>query len=416
MTGELPLPPRQVTLLLCDRDGTLLGVLPPFEVALPWWQEVADVVAAARERHGVEVTVLRLLASRPAERSAGGPVTYLAEVAGPVPPQLRPWTGPDPVADHPLRLPYARPGGPARDLAWADAQLSAAGSDRTGPAVQVRTWNLSSIWRLPTGNGTAWLKVVPPFFAHEGAMLQRLDPAAVPPLIATEGPRVLLGDVPGEDHWVAPRHVVLRMLDLLVRLQREWVTRVHELVEVGAPDWRAARFAPAAEQLVARTASQLEAPARSEVRALVAGLPERLARVAECGIPDSLVHGDFHTGNARGSAAPDGRTVLLDWGDCGIGHPLLDQAAFLATVRTEDREPVREAWVAMWRSSVPGSDPDRASRLLAPVAALRQALIYRTFLDGIEPDEHVYHGRDPARWLRRAAELAIDERSDTRTV
>lgn len=46
MTGELPLPPRQVTLLLCDRDGTLLGVLPPFEVALPWWQEVADVVGA----------------------------------------------------------------------------------------------------------------------------------------------------------------------------------------------------------------------------------------------------------------------------------------------------------------------------------------------------------------------------------
>ena len=44
-----------------------------------------------------------------------------------------------------------------------------------------------------------------------------------------------------------------------------------------------------------------------------------------------------------------------------------------------------------------------AAELLAPVAALRQALIYRTFLDGIEPDERVYHASDPGTWLRRAA-------------
>ena len=46
--------------------------------------------------------------------------------------------------------------------------------------------------------------------------------------------------------------------------------------------------------------------------------------------------------------------------------------------------------------------------LLAPVAALRQALIYRMFLDSIEPDERVYHAGDPAHWLGRAAELAVD--------
>ena len=55
---------------------------------------------------------------------------------------------------------------------------------------------------------------------------------------------------------------------------------------------------------------------------------------------------------------------------------------------------------------MPGCDPDRAAALLAPVAALRQALIYRTFLDGIEPDERVYHANDPGTWLRRAAALS----------
>ena len=49
---------------------------------------------------------------------------------------------------------------------------------------------------------------------------------------------------------------------------------------------------------------------------------------------------------------------------------------------------------------------DRAADLLGPVRALRQAMIYQVFLDGIEPDERVYHSGDPAHWLRKAAELA----------
>ena len=239
------LPPRQVTLLLCDRDGALLGTLPAFEVTVPWWQEVGDVVAGAREHHGADVTVLRLLPSTAPWPAVGGPVTYLAEVASMPAVRLEPWpdSAGDPMAEHPLRLPYARPGGPALDLAWADGELAAAGRPRTGPAVQVRTWNLSSIWRLPTAAGDAWLKVVPPFFAHEGAMLRRLDPTVVPPLIAADGPRVLLSDVPGDDHWGAPAPVLLRVLRMLVRLQQGWVGLVGELEAVGAPDWRVERFA-----------------------------------------------------------------------------------------------------------------------------------------------------------------------------
>ena len=41
---------RVVTLVLCRRDGTVLGALDPFEVEVPWWQEVALVVAGAQQR------------------------------------------------------------------------------------------------------------------------------------------------------------------------------------------------------------------------------------------------------------------------------------------------------------------------------------------------------------------------------
>ena len=45
---------------------------------------------------------------------------------------------------------------------------------------------------------------------------------------------------------------------------------------------------------------------------------------------------------------------------------------------------------------------------MAPISALRQALIYRVFLDNIEPDERVYHADDPAHWMGRAAALSVD--------
>jgi hypothetical protein len=401
--------PRVVTLLLCDRSGGLLGTLPPVESAVPYWPEVGDVVAEVRARYAAEVAVLRLLPAGAESRPHGGPVTYLAELLdGPHPAGLTRWPGPDPTPDHPLRLPYARPGGPAAEVAWADAELQAAGRPRTAPAEQVRTWNLSSIWRLPTADGAVWLKSVPSFFAHEGAMLRRLDPDLVPPLVATEGPRVLLDEVPGEDHWGGELPVLLRVLELLVRLQVEWVPRTAQLLEVGAPDWRAPQLVPAVEDLVDRAGGPLDDDVRRGLDALVSGLPGRLADVAGCGVPDTLVHGDFHPGNTRGTPGDGGRSVLLDWGDCGLGNPLLDQAAFLASIAEEQREPVRERWLDLWRAAVPGSDPARAARLLTPVAALRQALIYQTFLDGIEPDERVYHAADPAHWLARAVVGAPD--------
>ncbi len=393
---------RLVTLVLCRRDGTVLGALPPYEVAVRWWPEARPVVEGARALYGLDVTVLRLLGGDPdAPGPSGGPVTYLAEVDR-APEGLTLWPG-DPTAEEPLRLPWARPGGPAADLAWADAVLAQRGTSRTGPAEQVRTWNLSSLWRLPLGEDAAWLKVVPPFFAHEGLMLERLDPTLVPPLIAAAGPRVLLAEVPGEDQYDATGTPLLRMVGLLVALQAQWSGRVDELVGLGLPDWRPHALAPAAADVVARTAGALEPSTVSECERLIAGLPARFAAIADCRLPDTLVHGDFHRGNVRGA---EGRLVLLDWGDCGVGHPLLDQTAFLEYLTAADRAPVRAEWARLWRDVQPGSDPDRAAALLGPVGALRQAVIYQSFLDQIEPDERVYHASDPAEWLERAAELS----------
>ena len=392
----MDLPPRSVTLVLCRCDGTLLGALPPFEVAVPWWQEVAPVVDTAREIAGVEVTVLRLLGAA-SDTGCGGPVTYLAEVDAAVG-SLTPW--PEPVGDHPLRLPYARPGGPAADLAWADAALTRLGRPRTAAAGQVRTWNLSSLWRLPTGDGAAWLKVVPPFFAHEGAVITALASGDVPTLLATDGPRALMDEMPGTDLYEAEGDVLPRMVDLLVGLQAQWVGRCTELLALGMADWRGEPFVAAAAAMLERTAARLDLATRRTCEGVVNGLPARFAALAACGVPDTLVHGDFHPGNLIGD---DTHLTLLDWGDCGVGNPLLDRSAFLPRIPQAQRADVLAHWDGLWRAVVPGCDPARAAELAHPVAALRQAVIYDGFVHAIEPSERVYHASDSARWLRTLA-------------
>ena len=112
----------------------------------------------------------------------------------------------------------------------------------------------------------------------------------------------------------------------------------------------------------------------------------------------TLVHGDFHPGNLRGD---DAHLVLLDWGDCGVGHPLFDVPAMVSKLDSDRSVPLMTAWTRHWRERCPGSDPSRAVTLIEPIAALRQAVIYRGFLDRIEPSERCYHASDPALWLAR---------------
>jgi Ser/Thr protein kinase RdoA (MazF antagonist) len=373
--------------------------LPPVAVETPWWQDVEPVVRAIRMHDGIAITVLRLLTAERA-RPPGGRVTYLAETADPV--ELLPWSGA--LDEQPLRQAYAKPGGPAAGLAWAESVLAGLALVQTAPAVQIRTWNLSSLWRLPVRGRTLWLKVVPPFFAHEGALLECLAGERVPRLLGRDGGRMLLAEIAGADLYEAALPQCVEMVNILVGLQRCWMGRAAELGALGLPDWRGAALIPAIADVVTRTQDELPPGDRLRLERFLRELPARFAALSACGLGDGLIHGDFHPGNFRGQGSD---MTLLDWGDSGIGHPLLDQAAFLDRVPGAAREPVRSHWLSLWRAAVPGSDPARAAALLAPIAAARQAVIYRRFLDHIEPAEHPYHRHDPAEWLGRAA--ALDE-------
>ena len=387
---------RTVTLVLVDGRGAVLGALPPYPVPEPWWPEVADVVAGARERYGVDVRVLRLLcADRPVPHE--GHVTYLAEV--PEPPAIALSPADVDLAPDPRRARYAEPGGPDASARWAVAALAALGVPGA-TATQIKTWNLSAIWRLDAGGvPVAWLKQVPAFFAHEAAVLSLVGgvaPGLAPPVLAAgEAGRALLAHVPGENRFGAGADFRALVAEDVHPVQAHFAGRTAELAAAGVPDGRpdAAALARVAE------------PYRDTIdglAALIEGLPARLAAAAGCGLPDTLVHGDLHPGNVRADGS--GRRVILDWGDATVGPPAFD--ILRLTAGLDDPGPLVAAWAARWRRTAPGCAPERAAELLAPVEELRSAAVYAGFLERIEPSEWPYHAADVPDRLRAAVDRA----------
>ncbi len=411
---SLPAVTRQVTLVLVDADGGPLGALPSFPVEVPWWPEVAEIVAIARERWALDLAVLRVLGAPDRPGPPGGEVTYAAEVlpgTSALPPLVPAGQLVESnLAPHPFRAPWAAPGGPIATVSWAGAELARLGTPYQD-VQQRKTWNLSAIWRLRTADGPVWIKEVPSFFSHEPAVLRwvgSIAPFAVPRLLASCNGRMLLAHVPGEDRFGAPATEVAEMLADLHEIQAYATGHVRELRAIGVPDRRGDATQAMVGAVVGAYAPGLEPDLRGALDGLVEGLPERLAAVAACGVPDTLVHGDFHPGNVRREVDSD-RRVIIDWGDSTVGHPAMDIARACSNVPAADAGPLADAWARRWRAHTPGCDPSRALQLMRPVIELLYAVVYANFVDQIEPSEWPYHSSDVPHHLGRAVAVAQEQ-------
>ena len=167
---------------------------------------------------------------------------------------------------------------------------------------------------------------MPPFFSHEGTVLKLFENEKVPRLVASDQQRILMRHLAGEDCYDANIDQMLHMVALLVDLQWQWHDRLPALAEAGLPDCSAAYLNDAIPTIVGQYLDALSEPHQSVLKTFVADLPVRLSNIEDCGIPSTLVHGDYHPGNWRGTGI---NLTILDWGDCVSGHPLLDQACWI---------------------------------------------------------------------------------------
>jgi hypothetical protein len=380
----------RIVTTVVTHGGACAGIVGPFPVKVPWWAEVEPVVVHLEQTLGVPVVVLRLVAVEGADGARDGHVTYHAEALRP-PVNLPRCEFVD--DDHPLRQPWARASGVRELFRWAAQHV-----DLTGRPVQRKTWNLAGLFRLPTADGPVWLKAIPAFAAAEPtaiAAFARVDPDLVPIVLASGPGRLLLSDVPGSDCWDASPQVVTGAVRRLATAQ----------ARIGRPPDNLPDRRP--ETLAAAVHDLLDGPvgaelSRAELRA-AGSLQSRWEMLADCGLPDTVVHGDFHPGNWRRG---DGAPVILDFADAHRGNPVLDGLRAIDFLPASRRRGAADAWIAAWTAAVPRSRPAEALRIAEPLAHLAYAVRYQEFLDNIEPSERVYHLGDPAASIRQAIVVA----------
>ncbi|MFG1682590.1 aminoglycoside phosphotransferase family protein [Nonomuraea sp. NPDC049269] len=375
-----------------------LGVLGPFAVDVPWWAEVEPVVTYVRQVLEVDVLVLRLLRVDGGEGARDGHVTYHVEAlrrpaAGLL--TRRPIDEAALTRPERLRAPWARVAGLREVFGWAAELLAAAGRPVTGPIRQRKTWNLAGLFLLPTDQGPVWLKTTPHFAADEGAVIgafANLDPGLVPTVIAAGPGRVLLEHLPGEDCWDASAQAITSAVTRMVTAQ----AALAGPAGLGLRDLRGPVIAGRVRELLAGPVGrELTAEELARARRLV----ERWPMLDECGLPDTIVHGDFHSGNWRSDGGPP---VVVDFADAHLGNPVLDGLRVCDFLPEAKRPAAARAWIDAWTSQVPGCDPARALSVAEPLAHLAYAVRYQEFLDGIEPSERIYHLGDPAAVIRAA--------------
>ncbi len=386
-----------------------LGVLGPFPVGRPRWHDVEPVNEHLAAALGVPTVVLRVLDVEGGDGGQGGLVSYHAEaladpgqVTG-----LRAATEAELAAlrPHPLRAEYATATGVRAALDWAERELAAAGRPVVGPVTQVKTWNLAGLFRLPTATGPVWLKTGRGFAVDEAAVIglvDSVDPGFAPTVLGAEAERrwLLLDHVPGEDCWGPSAEVIAATVPRLARAQAALAASYPGGAPAGLPDRSPRALLPGVKLLLdGEAGAELTADELRRAHLMNDQLPALIEQLESCGLPATVLHGDFHPGNWR--SAGQG-TVLVDFADSYYGHPAIDGLRPADFTSEERWSQAAELWSEAWRTLVPGSDPARALRLAAPLAHLAYAVRYQEFLDGIEPSEYRYHAGDPAAELRAA--------------
>jgi hypothetical protein len=390
----------EVRLLVAHPAGRSI-LRPAGAVALPvltlpgrvWSDEPAPVAAAARAAYGLDVTVLFTVRDEVDEAAATVAVAVVCEVAAPPPgwvdadDRLDPdaaliRTALDRLAAGPGAAPWTAPGWHAEAGGW----LRAAVGLPPGPVEQVRTWSLSAVLRTATPTGYVYLKVsaARPLFADEPrvtAALAARFPGRVPaPLAVDPGRRRLATADFGEPlGWETPKENRLGLVRDFARLQIDSVGAVEDLLAAGGVDRRDGRHD--AWLTGPDTRRHLPADEYDRLQAWLPALPGRRAELASYGLPDTLLHGDMHPGNA---ARTESGHLFFDWTDAAAGHPFLDMFLLLREEDPEFAPVLCAAYLGEWEAFA-GRDLAGAWAAARPLVAAHHAISYVSLTANHEP-------------------------------
>ena len=321
-----------------------------------------------------------------------------------------------------LRAPWEAIGWHDSACDWIRAQLTAQSMDAHTRITQQRAWGISCTMLARTDMGDFYLKATPPFMAHEGRMMQAIAercPQLLPPPIAVDSEHgwLLMPDY-GDDmlHECADIARWEEALSLFAQMQVEQVAHTKDWLSLGCPDRGLGRMVELIDPLVASCSQILIGGANGlsesevgDLRSLSMPLKMMCARLAQFGVPHSLVHGDLG-GNIliRG----DGYT-FFDWTDVCISHPFFDMPTIsgayfdvLVLDKSEDTDTrLRDAYLEPWTAIESMERLVQAFEVSKPLGALHQAMSYMWILTNISPDARPEPEGGLLHWIRNLLRL-----------
>lgn len=301
----------------------------------------------------------------------------------------------------PERPPWARPGWLDDVRVWIECEADRLGHTVTG-IEQVKQWSISSVLRVRTAGGDLYFKVSArlPLFVEEGpvtAMLASRFPGYAPAPLALEPERgwMLLPAFDELIGWKAPLEARRELFERFATLQRRSAEQADELILAGCLDRRLDVLERQLEPLVADpgAVARLRPDEVDELGRQLPVFQEACRRLADIGVPPTLVHGDLHGDNV---ARHDGELVYFDWTDACVAHPFIDLLSLQWEQDEASRAALLDAYLAAWEGVATPECLREAVALAAVVIPLHHAVSYQHIVAGLElsakPELDATHG------------------------
>ncbi len=293
------------------------------------------------------------------------------------------------------RAAWARPGWYEQATDWIKHSLAAAGRAAPDAIVQSRHWGISALIRVEASDGRSWFKASFPPFHNEApisALLAELAPGATCYVIAADANNgwLLVDDFAGTTD-ATDAETTRDAVEHLVQLEHKLLPHTAALL-AGGCEHRPLR------SLAAELQTSLAAPVVTEqigltahrVIELVDACTQAVATVDAVGLPETLLHGDFHPGNV--ATTGDGM-LIFDWSDGAIGSPVIEAATWGWWY--EDDEPrLAVLWghfCEAWRRAFTVDMSHIASYDIDIVAGAFHTVSYERILTALEPTERPSH-------------------------
>lgn len=400
--------------ILLDPDGRRMltrepsGLIPAFDVPPVFYPEVEDIVRIVREECGLDIAILRCLeggnASEDKPRLYSAICPFDTVETGPG----FKWVGLDePNFDESdkaalrkiTQLEVERLSSPSSiassvpwdsatgwhqaALNWLEANLPPSNDGEAWQASQIRSWSISSVWRVNSAGTRLYFKASPRYFASEVAVT--LDVADrfpdVSPSVVAAQPRngwmlmqdlgdVTLGTTDSAELW----HDTMKTI---ATVQRGYIGRLREMERIGIER-------RTTEAIVETLGSWTDETAGVEMRMFgdenetalrrlgpSLGRLESMARaLGELGIPPTLEHGDLDATNVF---IRNGSPVLMDWSDACVSHPFFTP---LTPAQARRYPEFVDTYLREWSDYAPIEDMRKGFGVAKPLAALESAFHY----------------------------------------